>query len=56
MNRVYQNQGQGPITHVVKSLDRFYVAISYSDDSCKDELKIFQHYGYFSSASAAAEL
>ena len=27
MHRVYRNQGQGPITHGIESLDRFYVAI-----------------------------
>ena len=45
MYPVYQNQGQGPLTHVVKSLDRFRVAMlpdriwSYSDVSGKHELK-----------------
>ena len=29
MYHVYQNQGQGPITHAVKFLDKFYIA--YSD-------------------------
>ena len=28
MYHVYQNQGQGPITHGVKSFDMFYVAMS----------------------------
>ena len=27
MYRVYRNQGQGPITRGIKSLDRFYVAM-----------------------------
>ena len=27
MYPVYQNQGQGPITHEVKFLDKFYVAM-----------------------------
>ena len=56
---VYQNQDQGPITHGVKSLDRFYVAmLPYPTVmlSGKHELKIFQHYGYFSSDSTATGL
>ena len=59
MYHVFRNQGQGPITHELKSLDRFYDAIL----SCltvvlsgKDEYKIFQHYKYFSSDRAAAGL
>ena len=27
MCHVYRNQGQGPISHEVKSLDRFYVSM-----------------------------
>ena len=56
MYRVYWNQGQGPITHGVKSLDRFCVAMLPCPVvmlSGKHELKIFQHYGYFSSNSGA---
>ena len=30
--------------------------MSYTDVSVKDELKIFQHYGYFSPDNAAAGL
>ena len=59
MYHVYLNQGKGPISHGVKSLDRFYVAILPCPTvmlSGKHELKIFQHYGYFSSDSAAVGL
>ena len=60
MYHVYQKQGQGPIIHGVKSLDRFYVAMlpcpTVSDVSSKHELKIIQHNMYFSSYSAAAGL
>ena len=44
---LYQNQGQGPITHGVKSLDWFYSATLPCPTvmlSGKHEFKIFQHY------------
>ena len=50
MYYVYRNQGQWPITHGVKSLDRFYVAMLLCPTvmlSGKNECKIFQHCGYF---------
>ena len=56
---VFRNQGQGPITYVLKSLDRFYDAMLPSPTvvlSGKDEFKIFQHYMYFSYDKAAAGL
>ena len=59
MYRVFRNQGQGPITHGLKYLDRFYDAILLCPTvmlSSKDEFKIFQHSMYFSSARAAAGL
>ena len=59
MYRVFRNQGQRPITHGLKSLDRFYNAMLPCPTvvlSGKDELKIFQHYMYFSSDRAAAGL
>ena len=59
MYRVYRNQVQGPITHRVKSLDRFYIAMFPYPTvmlSGHHEFRIFQHYGYLSSDSAAARL
>ena len=50
MYHVFRNQGQGPITHGLKSLDRFYDAMLPCPTvvlSGKDEFKIFQHYMYF---------
>ena len=44
MYLVFQNQGQGPITHGLKSLDRFYdtmLPCCILALSGKDELKIF---------------
>ena len=55
----FRNQGQGPITHGLKSLDRFYDAMLPCSTvvlSGKDEFKIVQHYMYFSSDSPAAGL
>ena len=57
--RVFRNQGQGPITHGLKSLDRFYNAMLPCPTvvlSAKDEFQVFQHYMYFSSGRAAAGL
>ena len=53
---VYQNKGQWSITLGVMSLGsdswsfilHCHVTMSFSDVSCKHELKMFQHYGYFS--------
>ena len=63
MYLVFRNQGQWPITHGLKYLDRFYDAILPCPTlvlhvSGKDESKIFQHYMYmyFSSDRAAAGL
>ena len=64
MYHVYQNKGQGSISFGVVSLGSnswsyilcCHVTMSYSDVSCKHELKMFQHYGYFSSDGAAAWL
>ena len=59
MYPVYWNQGQGPTTHGVKSLGRFYITILPCPTvmlSGKHEFNIFQHCGYFSSDSTAAEL
>ena len=59
MYPVYWNQGQGPITHGVKSLARFYIAILLCPTvmlSGKHEFNIFQRSGYFSSDSTATEL
>ena len=59
MYHVFSCQGQGPITHGLKSLDRFYAAMLPYPTlvlSGKDEFKIFQHYMYFSSDKAAAGL
>ena len=56
---IFCNQGQGPITNGLKSLDRFYDAMLPCFTvglSGKDEFKIFQHYMYFSFDRAAAEL
>ena len=56
---VYWNQGQGPLTHGVKFLDRFCVAMLPCPTvmlSGKHEFKICQQYGYFSSDSTAAGL
>ena len=56
---VFRNQGQGPITHELKSLDRFYDTMLPCPTlvlSGKDEFKIFQHYMYFSSNRAAVGL
>ena len=46
MNHVFRNQDQGPITHGLKSLGRFYDAMLPCSTlvlSGKDEFKIFQH-------------
>ena len=46
MYREFSDQGQGPITHGLKSLDRFYGALVPCPTavlSGKDELKIVQH-------------
>ena len=59
MYRVYRNQDQGPLIHGVNSLDRFHVAMLPCPMvmlSGKHDFKIFQHYGYFASDSAAAGL
>ena len=61
MYHVVRNQGQGPITHGLKSLDRFYDAVLPCPIvvlSGKDEFKIFQLYIYMyvSSNKAAAGL
>ena len=59
MYHVFGNQGQGPITHGLKSLDRFYDAMLPCPTvvlSGKDDFKIFQHYMYFSFDRAAAGL
>ena len=71
MYHIFRNQGQGPTTHELKSLDRFYDAMLPCPTvvlydailpcptvvlSAKDEFKIFQHYIYFSSDKAAAGL
>ena len=51
--------GQGSITHGVKSLDRFYVAMLPCPTvmlSGKHEFKIFQHCGFFFSDSVAVGL
>ena len=59
MHLVFRNQGHGPITHGLKSLDRFYDSVLPCPTlvlSGKDEFKIFQCYMYFSSDRAAAEL
>ena len=54
MYHVLWNQGQGPITHGLKSLVRFYDAMLPCPTvvSGEDELKIFQHYMYFSDRAA----
>ena len=52
MYLIFRNQGQGPITHGLKSLDRFYDTMLPCPTlvlSGKDEFKIFQHYMYLSS-------
>ena len=59
MYHIFRNQGQGPTTHGLKSLDRFYDAMLLCPTvvlSAKDEFKIFQHYMYFSSDKAVAGL
>ena len=59
MYHVFRNQGQGFITHGLKSLDRFSDAMLPCPTVVlpgKDEFKIFQHYMYFSSNRAAAGL
>ena len=59
MYSVFRNQGQGPITQGLKSLDRFYDAILPCPTvvlSDMDEFKIFQHHMYFSSDRAAGGL
>ena len=59
MYLVFRNQCQGPITHGLKSLVRFYdttLPCSTLVLSGKDDFKIFQHHMYFSSDRAAAEL
>ena len=46
---VFRNQSQGPVTHGLKSLDRFYNAMLTCPTvmlSGKNEVKIFQHYMY----------
>ena len=55
MYHIFRNQGQGPITHGLKSLHRFYDAMLPCPTvvlSVKDEFKIFQHYMYFSDRAA----
>ena len=59
MYHVFRNQVQGPTTHELKSLDRFYDAMLPCPAvvlSAKDEFRIFQHYMYFSSDKSAAGL
>ena len=59
MYHALRNQGQGPTTHGLKSLDRFYNAMLPCPTvmlPAKDEFKIFQHNMYFSSDKAAARL
>ena len=59
MYHVFWNQGQGSITHGLKSLDKLYDAMLPCPTvvlSSKDEFKIFQHYMYFSSDRAAVGL
>ena len=56
MYHVHQNQSQGPISRGVSYVLHCHVTMSYSDVSGKHELKIFDHYGYFSSDSAGAGL
>ena len=56
---VFRNQGQGPITLGLKSLDRFYNTMLQCPTlvlSGKDKFKIFQHYMYLSSDRAAVGL
>ena len=59
MYHVLWSQGKGPITHGLKSLDRFYDAMLPCPTvvlSGKDEFRIFQHYMYFSFDTAAVGL
>ena len=59
MYLVFRNQGQGPITHGLKSFDKFYdTMLPYPTLvlSGKDEIKIFQHYVYLFSDRAAVGL
>ena len=59
MYLVFRNQAQGPITHELKSLDRFYDTMLPCPTfvlSGNGEFKIFQHYIYFFSDVAAAGL
>ena len=59
MYRVFKIPGRRPITHKLKSLDRFYDAMLPCPAvvlSGKDEFKIFQHFMYFSSDGAATRL
>ena len=59
MCHALRNQDQGPITHGLKSLDRFKDAMLPGPTVVlpgKNEFKIFQHYIYFSSNRAAAGL
>ena len=59
MYYVFWNQGQGPITHGLKSLDRFYNAMLPCLTvvlSGKDEFKIFQLCMYFCYDRAAVGL
>ena len=59
MYHVFRNQGQGPITRGLKSLDRFYDVMLPCPTVVllgKDEFKIFQHYMYFSSDRTAVGL
>ena len=56
---VFRNQGQRPIIHGLKSLDRFYDAMLPCPTvvlSGKGEFNIFELYMYFSSDTAAAGL
>ena len=46
---VYQNQGQGPLTLGVTSLDRFYNLLLMKNN----EFKILEHYGHLCSDSTA---
>ena len=51
MYHVFRNQGQGTITHGLKSLDRFYDAMLSGPTVVlfvKDKFKIFQLYMYCS--------
>ena len=59
MYHIFRNQGPGPTTHELKSLDRFNDAKLPCPTvvlSAKDKFKIFQHYIDFSSDKAAVGL